>query len=75
MFLKEVFYDNQCCIYLIKHTVKNCLLWNIITIENNFKSLLFEYIFHASTFLLLNMFVEIMRFIFLFLWLSGRALR
>ncbi len=37
VFLKEVFYAHKSCIYLIKNTVKKKLiLWNIITILNNF---------------------------------------
>ncbi len=42
MFLKEVSYAHQGCIYLIKNTVKTVILWNIITIQNN--CFLFEYI-------------------------------
>ncbi len=35
IFLKEVSYAHQGCIYLIKNTVKTLLLWNTVTISSN----------------------------------------
>ncbi len=42
MFLREVSYAHQGCIYLMKNTVKRVILWNIILISNN--CCLFKYI-------------------------------
>ncbi len=48
-FKKGVSYAHQGGIYLIKNTVKSVILWNIITIQNNWFQ--FEYIKKSSVFL------------------------
>ncbi len=49
MFLKEVTYIHQGCIYLLKNTVKSAMLWNIITIYNNFYFIIIWKYFYISS--------------------------